>query len=359
MMKMDAFAHLLSAAQASTACECLFPRPIYYEYVSAESRVIDFPSDARFYTTSEGQSIARLFQALAPTDRDGFRKLFQWTQHTLAEGDLPYHLPGPLWDTKSDHQWTVLDNNAPSHSDLFFSWALLEAGRLWDTPQYTEGGKAPRRSIVEAEVPTVPGLGPLVLPGKVGSVEDGGWRLYPGLQKPQSGAFGAPKIRDNNLRLLLETAPGGFSPDWVRYQKGRGWQLRADAPIIGSGDAMRVYHSTGMPSSPMQKAPRWARIIGYRVCSIKQGLPPEPKTSGERLARGRIRRGPPCCHSPETTTPYSYSATFLVADRYPDAVAYYRPVPTLFGQKWDQHRPRNAAGGELQPHWNHTCARSH
>ncbi|XNM86122.1 glycosyl hydrolase family 8 [Escherichia coli] len=26
-------------------------------------------------------------------------------------------------------------------------------------------------------------------------------------------------------RLLLETAPKGFSPDWVRYEKDKGWQL--------------------------------------------------------------------------------------------------------------------------------------
>ena len=35
--------------------------------------------------------------------------------------------------------------------------------------------------------------------------------------------FGAPwpALRDSNLRLLLETAPKGFTPDWVRMRKGK------------------------------------------------------------------------------------------------------------------------------------------
>ncbi|MRB49505.1 endo-1,4-D-glucanase, partial [Bacillus thuringiensis] len=76
---------------------------------------------------------------------------------------------------------------------------------------------------------------------------DKGWRFNPSYLPPQLASyfsrFGAPwpKLRDSNLRFLLETAPKGFSPDWVRYEKGQGWQLNADKPIIGSYDAIRVY----------------------------------------------------------------------------------------------------------------------
>ena len=49
------------------------------------------------------------------------------------------------------------------------------------------------------------------------------------------------QLRDSNLRLLLETAPKGFTPDWVRYEKGKGWQLKTEKPPIGSYDAIRVY----------------------------------------------------------------------------------------------------------------------
>nr|AFN65708.1 endoglucanase [uncultured Enterobacter sp.]AGT36744.1 endoglucanase [uncultured bacterium] len=355
---------MLAAAQVSAACQWPAWEQIKKEYVSAEGRVID-PSDARKITTSEGQSYG-LFFALAPNDRDGFRKLFEWTQNNLAEGDLRAHLPGWLWGKKSDDQWTVLDNNSPSDSDLWIAWALLEAGRLWDTPQYTEVGKALLARIAEEEVATVPGLGPLVLPGKVGFVEDGGWRFYPGLQPPQSAtyfaAFGAPwpKIRDNNLRLLLETAPKGFSPDWVRYQKGKGWQLKADEPIIGSGDAMRVYLWTGMPSSPKQKAPLLARFKPMAVQTIKQGLPPEKTNiaSGKTTGEGPVGFSAAMLPFLQDDDARALQRQ-LVADRYPDADAYYSAVLTLFGQGWDQHRFRFAAGGELQPDWNQACARSH
>ncbi|MDA4604227.1 glycosyl hydrolase family 8, partial [Enterobacter hormaechei] len=65
----------------------------------------------------------------------------------------------------------------------------------------------------------------------------------------------------SNLRLLLETAPKGFSPDWVRYEKGSGWQLKTDKPIIGSYDAIRVYLWVGMLNNAyQQKAPLLARF---------------------------------------------------------------------------------------------------
>lgn len=216
---------MLAAAQVSAACQWPAWEQFKKEYVSAEGRIID-PSDARKITTSEGQSYG-LFFALAANDRDGFRKLFEWTQNNLAEGDLRAHLPGWLWGKKSDDEWTVLDNNSASDSDLWIAWALLEAGRLWDTPQYTEVGKALLARIADEEVATVPGLGPMILPGRVGFVDDRGWRFNPSYLPPQLAtyfaAFGAPwpKIRDGNLRLLLETAPKGFSPDWVRYEKAK------------------------------------------------------------------------------------------------------------------------------------------
>jgi hypothetical protein len=42
---------------------------------------------------------------------------------------------------------------------LWIAWALLEAGRLWQTPQYTEVGKALLARIADEEVTAVPGWG--------------------------------------------------------------------------------------------------------------------------------------------------------------------------------------------------------
>jgi endo-1,4-beta-D-glucanase Y len=51
----------------------------------------------------------------------------------------------------------------------------------------------------------------------------------------------------------------------VRYQKGKGWQLKADKPIIGSYDAIRVYLWTGMlDDGDKQKAPCWRALNRWR-----------------------------------------------------------------------------------------------
>ena len=131
---------LLAAGQVGAACQWPAWEQFKQAYVSPEGRVID-PSDARKISTSEGQSYG-LFFALAANDRAGFDKLLTWTQNNLAEGDLKQHLPGWLWGKKDDEQWTLLDSNSASDSDLWIAWALLEAGRLWQQPQYTETGKA-------------------------------------------------------------------------------------------------------------------------------------------------------------------------------------------------------------------------
>lgn len=166
---------MLAAGQVSAACQWPAWEQFKKAYVSAEGRVID-PSDARKITTSEGQSYA-LFFALAANDRQGFDKLFQWTQNNLAQGDLRAHLPGWLWGKKSEDEWTVLDSNSAADSDLWIAWALLEAGRLWKVDNYTEVGKALLARIADEEVADVPGLGPSVLPGKVGFADDKGWRF--------------------------------------------------------------------------------------------------------------------------------------------------------------------------------------
>lgn len=178
---------LLAAGQVGAACQWPAWEQFKQAYVSPEGRVID-PSDARKISTSEGQSYG-LFFALAANDRAGFDKLLTWTQNNLAEGDLKQHLPGWLWGKKDDEQWTLLDSNSASDSDLWIAWALLEAGRLWQQPQYTETGKALLARIVAEETVAVPGLGTMLLPGKVGFADDSGWRFNPSYLPPQLATY--------------------------------------------------------------------------------------------------------------------------------------------------------------------------
>lgn len=179
---------------------------------------------------------------------------------------------------KDDEQWTLLDSNSASDSDLWIAWALLEAGRLWQQPQYTETGKALLARIVAEETVAVPGLGTMLLPGKVGFADDSGWRFNPSYLPPQLATyfvrFGAPwpALRDGNLRLLLETAPKGFTPDWVRYEKGKGWQLKTEKPPIGSYDAIRVYLWVGMlHDGDKQKARLLQRFAPMAAQTTEQG----------------------------------------------------------------------------------------
>ncbi|MBT0647307.1 endo-1,4-D-glucanase, partial [Escherichia coli] len=83
--------------------------------------------------------------------------------------------------------------------------------------------------------------------------------------------FGAPwtTLRETNLRLLLETAPKGFSPNWVKYQKKGGWQLKQDTTLIGSYDAIRVYLWVEMMNdNDPQKARLLARVKPMATTTI-------------------------------------------------------------------------------------------
>lgn len=356
---------MLAAAQVSAACSWPAWERFKQSYISDGGRVID-PSDVRQITTSEGQSYA-LFFALAANDRDAFKMLLNWTQNNLAQGDLGAQLPAWLWGRKNETEWTVLDTNSASDGDIWIAWSLLEAGRLWNIPDYTGLGKALLSRIAKEEVITVPGLGSMLLPGKIGFADNDVWRFNPGYLPPQLAQYftryGAPwtTLQETNLRLIIETAPKGFSPDWVRYQKNKGWQRQSDKSLTGSYDAIRVYAWAGMMhDGDPQKARLLARLKPMETMTAKQGVPPEKVNVATGKAQGN--------------GPVGFSAVLLpflqdrdaqavqrqrVADHFPGKDAYYSYVLTLFGQGWDEHRFRFTPRGELQPDWGQPCASSH
>ncbi|MGK9175829.1 cellulase [Yokenella regensburgei] len=356
---------MLLAVQARAACSWPAWDTFKKHYISEGGRVVD-PSDARKITTSEGQSYA-LFFALAANDRPAFASLLQWTQDNLAQGDLSAHLPAWLWGKKNDNDWEVLDSNSAADGDVWITWSLLEAGRLWNEPEYTRLGKALLSRIAKEEVVNVPGLGAMLLPGKVGFVDKDIWRFNPSYFPPQLAQYftryGAPwtTLRETNLRLLLETAPKGFAPDWVRYQKNKGWQLQPEKTLISNYDAIRVYGWVGMMHDrDLQKARLLARFKPMATLTAEQGLPPEEVDVATGKAKGE--------------GPVGFSAVLLpfiqnrdaqatqrqrVADHFPGNDAYFSYVLTLFGQGWDEHRFRFTPRGELQPDWGQECASSH
>ena len=104
-------------------------------FVTADGRVIySFPPKAD--SVSEGQSYAMFF-ALIANDLVNFEKIWRWTVRNMFANDLDTRLPAWLWGQAEDGTWKVLDEHSASDSDVWIAYLLLEAGRLWQRPDYT------------------------------------------------------------------------------------------------------------------------------------------------------------------------------------------------------------------------------
>lgn len=236
-------------------------------FVDAQGRVFDPNGDQ--HTTSEGQAYAMFF-ALADNDRARFNRILSWTQINLANGNLGTHLPAWLWGKDKDGVWKTLDPNSASDADVWIAYTLLEAGRLWGEPQYTNIGRKMLAQIAATEVAKLPGFGPMLLPGATGFEHDQTFILNPSylpvfvFQRLAVVDPGGPwgQIAANIPRLLEQSARHGFAMDWVGYFPGDGFypvaeqkpgSKASDGPG-GSYDAIRVYLWAGMidPGSPLR-----------------------------------------------------------------------------------------------------------
>ncbi|AWQ50312.1 MAG: cellulose synthase complex periplasmic endoglucanase BcsZ [Serratia marcescens] len=356
---------LLCAFSAAAACEWPGWQQYKQYYISPQGRVID-PSSPNKITTSEGQSYG-LFFALVANDRPTFDRLLAWTENNLAAGDLSARLPAWLWGESDDKQWKVLDANSASDADLWIAYNLLEAGRLWKSRRYQTLGTLLLQRIGREEVADIPGLGLMLLPGKVGFVAEDRWRLNPSYLPPQLlarfAALNGPwrAMRQVNQRLWLDTAPHGFSPDWVVWRVGAGWQPDTVKPNVGSYDAIRVYLWAGMLADDDEhKAALLERFQPMAQLTAKQGVPPE-KTD---TASGKTTGDGPVGFSASMLPMLATQAEALAAQRQrisehpPGDDAYFSASLTLFGQGWDQQRYRFNRQGELQPSWDGQCTTS-
>ncbi len=212
-------------------------------------RVVD-ASDDRLITTSEGESYA-LFFALVAGDRDAFETLLAWTEKNLAAGDVAQRQPAWLWGRKTaegDVRWTILDSNNASDSDMWIAYALLEAGRLWNRPDYTEKARG-LMALLKKDVRRVKNLGAVILPGRTGFEHaDGSVKLNPSyaplfiLSRFAEEDDFWRDVRDGSLRMLLRSAPDGFAPDWATFDKdGRLAAIDDEDNGIGSYNAIRTY----------------------------------------------------------------------------------------------------------------------
>lgn len=359
---------LLTSFGAAAVCDWPTWQQFKQYYISEGGRVID-PSNPRRITTSEGQSYG-LFFALVANDRETFDRLLAWTENNLSAGDITARLPAWLWGQHREHNWDIIDPNSASDADLWIAYSLLEAGRLWDSRQYQTMGTLLLQRIAKEEVVNIPGLGEMLLPGKIGFSDNDSWRLNPSYLPPQLLARFATlagpwkEMVDVNQRLWLETAPHGFSPDWVVWHKDKGWQPDETQPNVGSYDAIRIYLWAGMlPNDSPQKVALIQHFQPMADVTQQQGVPPEKadaltgKTTGHGPVGFSAALLPFLASSPAPLNQQALSEQQKrVQDSSLGADAYYSAVLTLFGQGWAQKRYSFNSKGELQPSWNSQCA---
>jgi endoglucanase len=337
-------------------------------FIQADGRVIDITFDAK--STSEGQSYG-LFFALVANQPQQFATLLNWTSANLAGKQLGERLPGWLWGKRDDGSWGLKDENAASDADLFIAYALLEAGRLWQQPQYADLGKQMLALVEKEEVVEAGAAGTLLLPGPVGFQLSGDrYRINPSYLPGFMFHYFAsvdPKgpwqaIWDDYMRVAPKVFASGVAPDlYVINKKGVVTPDSERAPS-SSYDAIRVYLWAGMSRDPDSQ--QLLRMLApyAKVIRANGGAPPEKVNPANGVAikadwapigysgavlpfvdalrdkdladeqRARLRRD-------------------LVRAKLGGDTNYYDQMLILFGEGWQDGYYRFDEQGRLQPKW--------
>ena len=232
------------------------PWPLWQSYLERfsdpQGRLIERRGGER--TTSEAQAYG-LFFSLVANDRERFDRILGWTESNLTQGGLSKSLPAWLWGEGPQATWGVLDRNSAADADLWMSYTLLQAARLWKDKRYSVLGSGLVRLIEAHEVLELPGFGPMVLPAPHGFHDGEEYLLNPSYVPPQLvRALAAEfpnsiwsKVEDVLPAFLEQSASAGFAMDWVAYSHGMFRAAKGPGDIAGgSYDAVRVYLWAGM-----------------------------------------------------------------------------------------------------------------
>ncbi|OLL28956.1 endo-1,4-D-glucanase [Burkholderia sp. SRS-W-2-2016] len=364
-----------NSAQAAPGAGCgdwSAYRSFIARFMQADGRVIDFSTPTQ-QSTSEGQSYAMFF-ALVANDRASFDKLLAWTRSNLAGNQFDaqkMRLPAWQWGKKPDGSFGVLDPNSASDSDLWIAYDLLEAGRLWHNPAYTQLGRSLAARIAADEVVTLPGLGPMLLPGPQGFRNGTVTRLNPSylpLPLLRALAHDAPdgpwgKLADTTYQFVRTVSPQGFAPDWAAWQSGQ-FVVDPKNGDVGSYDAIRVYLWAGLtaPADPLAKS--WLGALGGMRTKVAQnGFPPEKvsSTTGASSGEGPLSYWGALApyfkalgdeHSLGLARSRLAALDVEVPGRDP---VYYDRVLGLFGTGFIDGRYRFDEAGRLVPAWRNAC----
>ena len=349
----------------ASAARCDWPAWDSYKnaMMSRDGRIID-RSTPELITTSEGQSYG-LFFALLGNDQDSFATLLNWTRNNLADGSLETHLPAWLWGKSSAGKWQVLDTNNAADADLWIAYTLLEAGRLWDKPEYSALGQNMLWRSAAQSLRKLPKLGLMLLPGDVGFDSPEGWRLNPSYLPPQLLARFAQispvwaEVASNQQRMLIEGSPKGFAPDWLLWKAGKGWAPDAKEGSAGDYDAIRVYLWVGMlANDAANRQTLQTHFMPMVELTQTLGYPPESVDAQTAKYTGKGPAGFSAALLPllaSTDSPARFVQQARVQQDPPAPDAYYNQSLLLFGQGWDEQRYRFDKDGQLLPAWTDTC----
>lgn len=353
-------------AMGATGCQAPWPewRNFVRTHVESDGRVVDFVN-ADLRSTSESQSYA-LFFALVDNDQVLFDRVLAWTRRHLSAGRPDLRLPAWLWGKGGDGNWRVLDDNTASDGELWIAYALLEAGRLWKRPGLVASARHILALMRTAEIADLPGLGPMLLPGKQGFAHPDRWTLNPSylpLFVLRRFAVFDPRgpwarLAERAVRLTSESSPAGFAPDWIAWN-GKAFVVDPEKGDTGSYDAIRCYLWAGMTDS---RDPARQRLL--QALSGPQALLRAQQRMPEKI---QTRRGVGTGNAPAAFSaallPYlaANGQSALLRGELARLPAnggsnYYERALVLFGKGWHDQRFRFSADGRLLPAWSTACS---
>lgn len=341
-------------------------------FVKPDGRVVD--PDRNAMTTSEGQSYA-LFFSLVANDQRSFQKILRWTEDNLAQGDLGQNLPAWSWGRNPDNQWSVLDANSASDSDLWIAYSLMQAGSLWKRPDYRSKGKSLLLHIAQEEVTNIPRIGPMLLPGKNGFQGLGQWTLNPSylplplLCAASAADPGGPwKQMASNLPSWLEqVSPAGFAMDWVQCSITSCSAAIAPGttttPPRGSYDAIRVYLWAGLAEKNTPGNQKILTIFSPMLSYLKtHPLPPESVASNGDVLSATAPVSFAASLIPFAFNSGEYTVTNQLRKKVIESISastgllgnparYYDQNLALFALGWQERHFRFASDGTLRVLW--------
>lgn len=337
-------------------------------FVQADGRVIDLTFERK--STSEGQAYG-LFFALVANQRAQFDTLLKWTSDNLASGQLGDRLPAWLWGLRKDGTWGVKDENSASDADLWMSYALLEAARLWNAPAYAVVGRRLLARISQRDVAVAGTAGPVLLPGPIGfALDKGRYRINPSYLPEFMLRYLAAtdpdgpwrRVWDGYERMAPKVFSAGVAPDLFVVDSSGTVMSDTERQPSGSYDAIRVYLWAGMSGSGQR--PMVDMLSAYGRLIRAAGAPPEkvdPLTAvavkSDYSPIGYSGAVLPFLAAlgdkPALDAQLERVRAALLRARNGESTNYYDQVLILFGKGWLDGIYRFDDRGLLQPKWAH------